>query len=396
MDYRRQNNNSFFELTGMALLFIISPFLSFILALREPLKRNNQIFIVLFFAVLGYYRMLERTGDAAFWTYRMLWMQTGGVESFIRLVKKYSYFNSGYFLFLYLFSHIKYTAVIWSLIFSLTAINFLYIYEMHVRTVTHGRTSFLGACLFFLFLGNISFISFGIKFWLAFLLFVTGYSLVTLKDKKMAGNALIITSFFFHYSLAYLIIIYYATVFLTNKNTNNKAIKILPVLLALVVLYVGFKYNNIAFLIKKLNHYSNKSMIGHMSAWIIADRVLITLASILTIAYTYVVGVKDKRNRQLRNFLLYFAIALIPLSMFLDGLDRYSRAFSFMTLLFIIRLEACKQRLPLLLKTIILVTFSWHVVVNFILRRGEVGFEIFYQSFAEFFTHGPMSIMFYD
>lgn len=393
MAYRRQNKNSYLELAGMAILFIIAPFLTFVLALSKPLKRNNQFFIVLFFAVFGYYRMLAESSDAAYWTHFILRIQEDGINVLITQINKYFNFNIGYLLFLYLFSYINYTAIIWSIIFALTAINFLFIYEMTVRAVTHGRTSFLAAFLFFLLIDYIPFNSFGVKFWLAFILFVTGFSLSVFRDNKKAGNVLIISSFFFHFSLSYLVILYYLFSFFSVKNTQ---IKLLGILLSLVVVYIVYQYADFGFLEDKYINYQNRSKIEHRSTWIIADRFFTTIVSILTILYSYTIKIKDKQNKNIRNFLLIFAIALLPLFNSLDGLDRYSRAFSFMGLLYVIRLEACKQRLPNFLTSIILLTFSWHVVVNFLLRKREVGFEIFYQPCMEFFTHGPMSIFLYD
>lgn len=373
------------------LLMVIAPFLAFLYSVRKPLVRVCQYGIVFFFFILGYHRKLWYSGDANTWTEAIMDFNRYGLTSLEDRILSYQGFNIGYLSFLYLLSRIDYTAIIWAVVFSLTAIAFLFFYRMQIVNQRSIKLEIYDILLFFLFLEYIPFNSYGVKFWVALMVFVLGFCL-SLSNARTLGGFLVLISASFHYAMAYLVFLYMISYFTYGKNLVRKILILAIVFILLVTLS---RYLEIAFLEEKVNAYSGGSLVENKAMWIIVDRFLTTIISSLFVFYTCFISIKERETAFFRYFLFVFVLGLIPLVNTLDGLDRYSRAFSFMTLLFIIRVRFCKVFIPHYFRYGILAIFSWHLVVNYLLRKGELDFDVFYQNLFVFFSNGSMSQILY-
>ena len=385
---RRAFKDDLIDRVFILILFLLSPFWAFLLSVRKHYMWYGQIGIVVFFALLGYHRKLEMASDAAHWTKVIIDFKQYGVDYFESFISGYGGFNIDYFLFLYAFSSIKYTAVIWSIIFALTAISLLLLYRMQFSSVYFVKQDTYDVALFFFFLEFIPFNSYGVKFWVALLVFLFGYFLI-LKNSKFFGYLLIFNSLLFHYSLFYAVSLFFLSKYSFKRNF---VIKIVVLLSFFVLFYVASGYFSFAFLDEKLDLYLNNiNRFETKSLWIMMERYLsASMAFIAVLASTK--KHLDDRLAFYRYFLFIFALGLLPLLNVLDGFERYSRMFSLMTLLYLIRLSANKIKISLIARIGVVIIFSWHILVNFVLRKGEIGFSVFYQNILDYFANGPMTI----
>lgn len=370
-------------------IFLLIPFLAFLNACRNPQNKYNRWIIVAYFGVLGFSRKLNELGDAKTWTDMMISFSGQGLKAVMFSIYE-SYYNIGYILIIYLLSHIKYTAVIWSIIYMLTASLSLFIYDsvcIKSIVIKNGRQNFNKIILFLFFLFFIPMTSFGVKFWVAMDFFLLGYYLYICKEKKW-GMLILLTSALFHYTFAYLIIVFFAWYMINRK----------PLYIALMIVILPFLYYfsssfSDAFIESKYEAYASGSLIEQRAWWFQLDKYLTASFSLfillwLTFQRKYL---KNNIDKSMYSFLVIFAFSLIPLIPTMDGLDRFSRVFSFMSLIFFARLniEGINKTRELFIFSIPI--YAYHILTLYVMRKGEWDLDIFYNTLYQFLSGGLMT-----
>ena len=386
-EFTRYGLNENNDLNTKIVVFFICPFLSFLLACKNPLTKFNQWIIVLYFGLVGYSRKLSESGDAWTWTDVMVSFSDYDYKAVLNYYD--SIYNIAYMICLYLLSYIKYTAIIWSLIFMLTIKLFIYIYELQFKKSNLKINKAFTNRNYIFFIFYIFFIpmtSYGVKFWVALDIFLLGYYIYVYKE-SIIGIVILTSSFLFHYSFAYLIILFFIWYLFSRKSKYLwLLIFILPILFNLPI---SFKDD---FIESKYESYSSGSLIENRAFWIQIDKFLSALFSIVSvITIMFYRKHLNKIEKDILYFLVVFAVGLIPLIPTLDGLDRFSKVFTFMVLIFFAKLiKENKMKLNILFY-LSLPVLSYHLFVNYFMRKGEWDIDIFYNTIVHFLTGNLMT-----
>lgn len=393
--YSKQN--SLKEILAIPLL-IIWPFLSFLLALKNPLGKYNRIIFLIYFGLTGFIRKLLETGDANAWTNTIIAFSSYGKKGFIYFGDE-SLFNPGYFTFLYLLSYLKYTAIIWSFIFVLTGIALLYIFhlqfsELRLRSCRIRSKEEL--CLFVFFICFIPFTSFGVKFWVALNIFLIGFYLYMNKSKAR-GLLILISSALFHFAFSYMIMLFVIYFFIEKKLYKRPLYLFLLICISIPVSYYILSYIASDYIEYRYEAYSSGSLVEQRALWIQFDRFFMASFSYVALVVLFVKRrfISTQSSRSTLLFLFVLSIGLIPLMSTLDGLDRYSRVFSYMMLIFLLKLSIEKTNHINSLFFLSLPVFSYHMLVNFFMRKGELDIDIFFRDISYFISGNLMSTVIY-
>lgn len=385
-------NNIYIKKIIGTLLFFLCPFISFMFALKDPISKYNKMIIVTFFGLLGFIRKLSETGDANSWTNKILLFVDYGIEGGLFFLNEFIY-NFGYISFLYLVSFFKYTAIIWCIIFVLTGIILLYIYQLQLPNDKNIRSlSIRGYILFVFYISFIPFTSFGVKFWVALNIFLIGfYCYVNRNNKK--GFFILVSSAFFHFTFVYPIFLFTIFYVIRNKIYRKPYFVILIGLLSFPLVYLCFWYLTSEYVGERYDAYSSGSLVEQRALWIQMDRIITSVFSLL--ALFWILRMKKKTNSESNKstqlFLSIFAIGLIPLFTTLDGLDRFSRVFSYMVLIFLLKLNIERVKHLHLLHLLSIPVFVYHMLVNFFMRKNELDIDVFWRDITYFLSGDLMT-----
>ena len=385
------------------LLFIIWPFGAFISALFHIKDRYSNIFMYAFFALIGYSRKLNISDDAYHWMRQMLDYKSYELPEFLNYlfdITSLNFYSFSYHIYLYICSVLfDHTAYYWAANFFLFSLVILLIF----RLITGDRLkenvlfiTFLGFLMLFFF----PFSSFGVRFWIAALVFVTGFYLKTLRNKKI-GTFFIILSVTFHYTF-----IFYAAVYFFVSNTKNLAkIQIMAYAIAMfaigTVLYVSGVFDFLNVFDDKVEGYSDTANRGEYfsskSFFILFDRFAYTIASLLLLLHLHKVtaATNDSKILYIKRFLFFCVLSLLLLLGFYDALDRFSRVFSFMVLTFWIYLNNKGFKTNAFVTLFAGTAYLYHIMVNFVLTRSWVDLDVFMNSCFEILSSHKDVILIY-
>lgn len=391
LSYRKYNGLK--EILAIPLL-LICPFVSFLLTLKNPLGKYNKFLFLIYFGLTGFIRKLLDTGDANSWTNVILSFVTYGKKSFIYFGDEFL-FNPGYFSFLYMLSYFRYTAIIWSVIFVLTGIILLYIFRLQFPDTKCSSCRIYSSkvlCLFVFYISFIPFNSFGVKFWVALNIFLIGFYLYINKGKKR-GLLILISSLLFHFAFSYMILLFVFHYFIERELYKKPHYLLLLICVSMPISYYILTYISSDYIEYKFEAYASGSLVEQRAMWIQFDRFLTASFSYIALIVLFVKRkyIPTQSSKSLLLFLFILSIGLIPLMSTLDGLDRYSRVFSYMMLIFLLKLFIEKMRHINSLFYLSIPVFSYHMLVNFFMRKGELDIGIFFRDISYFISGNLMS-----
>lgn len=370
------------------LLFIIWPFAAFVSAFFHLRDRYSNIFIPLFFALVGYSRKLGVTSDAYHWMQVMLDYKWYGISDFLGYLfdtTTLNFYSFTYHIYLYisaiLFEH---TASFWAATFFLYSFVMLLIYRLitkRTNCLDSRKTAILGL-LFFLFF---PFSSFGVRFWVAAIVFIYGFYQKMLYDRKL-GLFLIVLSATFHYTFIFLVGVYFFAYY--NKRMSKSHF----IVFALFVIFMGFGLYMSGFFDfmnvfdQKIEGYTNTENRGEYfsskSFFILFDRFACPICSLLLLLYLNkkTSGISDVQLINIRHFLIFSALSLLLFLGTYDALDRFSRVFSFSVLTFWVYLTNKGIKTNLFVTLCAGMAYFYHIMVNFVITRSWVDYDVLFSS----------------
>ena len=204
------------------------------------------------------------------------------------------------------------------------------------------------------------------------------------------GLLFIITSLLFHYAFTFIVFVF-LLYYINNKG--SLAQKIVLYCLFALLLYLSYNFFLNSFVASKYELYSENSFIGQRALWVQLNRFFMTLFSVTACIYIYHIGRKEKKKVIIVSlrFLLLFALCLIPLIPTADGFDRFSRVFSFMFLISLIRFSFNHINI----KNVFLISyiaFGLNLLFNILLNRGELDMHVFYENIFYYFSGNLMTV----
>ena len=292
--------------------------------------------------------------------------------------------NFLYWNIMFILSKLQYTAVIWSVILMVSCWVMLYCYRLQTYNGNplyqkKNKTYIIVfLILFFLFL---PLSSYGVKFYSAAFFFMTGIYVLMYKGKKV-GIIVVLLSCLCHYTFIYLIALGAVAYFTRNKSLPLKiAILLIFILLGFIVAPLALESDTIY---SKVETYTDlqatSARYASKAGWILLDRYLIAVYSILFLLYVHFRKIVNQKSDGVYYFLIIYIVGMIPLIFTYDALDRFSRLFSFMTILFIVKLLNTTKLQSGILNIGIFV-YSYHSLVSLYLRKTDWDFSVLYDNF---------------
>ena len=366
------------------LLSLIWPFVAFVSSIFHPKDRFSNFVIPIFFALIGFSRKLVISDDAAFWTEKMISYQFYTLSDFFNEVfdvSRAEYLNVGYYFYLYLFAKVfDHTAPFWAMNFFLYALILLFLYRLLNHNCCARSIHFFDIIFCYLFFFFFPFSSFGVRFWIAAILFIYGFYLLNISSSK-SGYLLMCSSILFHFSFVFLLFVYLFSVLVNQSNIKKTLLYSVIFFLLFNVVYNFVFSGSLSAFDAKMEYYSNISDRGNYfsekSFYVLLDRFLSPIFSFIILLYLYRIIPKEfARLFKILKFLLLFSFSLLMLLNFYDALDRFSRVFSFMVLSFFIYVKSigikCDNRIVATVTSI----YFYHTLVNLLLTRSWLDFGV--------------------
>lgn len=367
-------------------LFLLFPFLACVWAFTHMKHKWSKMIIILFWGVIGFTRHLVASEDATVTNYALMDFANFDYNQFLLYRFASGWKESLNFLYwniMFLLSKLQYTAVIWSFILMTSCWVMIYCYRLQLLNANlsyqknNEKYILTFLLLFFLFL---PLSSYGTKFYCAAFFFMVGIYTLTYKEKKV-GIIIAFLSCLCHYTFIYLIALSAVAYFTRNKSLPLK------ILILLTFVLLGFIAAPLALesdaIYSKVEVYTDMEATSaryeSKAGWIMLDRYLIAVYPILFLFYVHFKKIVNQKSDSVYYFLIVYIIGLIPLIFTYDALDRFSRIFSFMTILFVIKLLNTTRLQPMILKIGIAV-YSYHSLVALYLRKTDWDFSILYDN----------------